>query len=173
MPALGTVQHLYELPVTNLAKAPFTLIMPSTSVAQTEASKPFDLKDGKAASSQSHRWAYTRWHKWLEDGRAVVREVQILCIALRDPRVPLRAKIIAGAAAAYIFSPIQLLPTFIPVIGQLDDLCALWIGRTFLRKLTPSAVMKDCEARAQFGKTDARGIRRFSQAFSARSVVTR
>jgi uncharacterized membrane protein YkvA (DUF1232 family) len=30
---------------------------------------------------------------------------------------------------AYIFSPIQLVPTFIPVIGQLDDLFVLWLGR--------------------------------------------
>jgi uncharacterized membrane protein YkvA (DUF1232 family) len=151
--------------------------MSPTCIAQTKESKPFDLKDGieqdsgNAAPNQSDRCVCTLLHKWLQDGKAVVREAQILCVALRDPRVPLRAKMIAGPAAAYIF--VQLLPTFIPVIDQLDDLCALWIGSTFLRKLTPPAVMKDCEARGRFGKTTLKRSGRFSQAFSERSVATR
>jgi uncharacterized membrane protein YkvA (DUF1232 family) len=40
---------------------------------------------------------------------------------LRDPRVPLRAKLVLGATALYLAMPIDLVPDFIPVAGSLDD----------------------------------------------------
>ncbi len=40
---------------------------------------------------------------------------------LRDPRVPRRRKVVAGLAAAYVASPIDLIPDFVPVVGQIDD----------------------------------------------------
>lgn len=38
-----------------------------------------------------------------------------------DPRVPRRAKLVLAAGAAYLALPIDLIPDFIPVVGQLDD----------------------------------------------------
>lgn len=53
----------------------------------------------------------------------LVRDVILLVKDLGlDPRVPLRAKIMAGLAVAYLVSPVDLVPDTIPVIGQLDDL---------------------------------------------------
>ena len=40
---------------------------------------------------------------------------------LRDPRVPRRSKVALGLAAAYVASPIDLVPEFIPVLGWADD----------------------------------------------------
>ncbi len=40
---------------------------------------------------------------------------------LRDPRVPLRAKIVLGVTALYLASPIDLIPDFVPIAGSLDD----------------------------------------------------
>jgi len=40
---------------------------------------------------------------------------------LKDPRVPRRSKVALGLAAAYVASPIDLVPEFIPVIGWADD----------------------------------------------------
>jgi uncharacterized membrane protein YkvA (DUF1232 family) len=40
---------------------------------------------------------------------------------LRDPRVPRRAKAALAFAVPYLASPIDLIPDFIPVFGQLDD----------------------------------------------------
>ena len=46
---------------------------------------------------------------------------KLLVRLARDPRVPLRAKVFAAAAAAYAISPIDLVPDFIPLIGKCDD----------------------------------------------------
>ena len=47
---------------------------------------------------------------------------KLLWRLLRDPRVPRRTKMVVGAAVAYVASPIDLIPEFIPVIGLADDL---------------------------------------------------
>jgi uncharacterized membrane protein YkvA (DUF1232 family) len=47
---------------------------------------------------------------------------KLLWRLLRDPRVPRRTKLVVGAAVAYVASPIDLIPEFIPVIGLADDL---------------------------------------------------
>ncbi len=47
--------------------------------------------------------------------------VKLVGRLLRDPRVPRRSKIALGMAAAYVASPIDLVPEFIPVIGWADD----------------------------------------------------
>jgi hypothetical protein len=38
-----------------------------------------------------------------------------------DPRVPRRRKLLLGLMVAYLAMPIDLVPDFIPVAGQLDD----------------------------------------------------
>jgi uncharacterized membrane protein YkvA (DUF1232 family) len=47
---------------------------------------------------------------------------RLLWRLLRDPRVPRRTKLVLGAAVAYVASPVDLIPDFIPVAGLLDDL---------------------------------------------------
>lgn len=53
---------------------------------------------------------------------------------MRDPRVPRRSKILLGVAAAWLVSPIDLIPEFIPVLGPLDDvIVAALVVRHLLR----------------------------------------
>lgn len=47
--------------------------------------------------------------------------VKLIGRLLKDPRVPRRAKITLGLAAAYVASPIDLIPEVIPVVGWADD----------------------------------------------------
>jgi uncharacterized membrane protein YkvA (DUF1232 family) len=51
-----------------------------------------------------------------------------------DPRVPTDAKVVAGAAAAYLVSPLDLVPDWIPVVGQVDDMVVVAVA--FRRLLT-------------------------------------
>lgn len=47
--------------------------------------------------------------------------VKLVGRLLKDPRVPRRAKITLGLAAAYVMSPIDLIPEVIPIVGWADD----------------------------------------------------
>lgn len=51
--------------------------------------------------------------------------VKLVARLLKDPRVPRRAKITLGLAAAYVASPIDLIPEVVPVIGWADDVLIL------------------------------------------------
>lgn len=53
-------------------------------------------------------------------------KIQTLALyyAYRDPRTPWYARLFTGLIVAYAFSPIDLIPDFIPVLGYLDDLVA-------------------------------------------------
>src|SRR3982750_2215287 len=61
----------------------------------------------------------------------------------RDKRVPWYAKVVAACVAAYAFSPIDLIPDFIPILGYLDDLLILPIGIWAAIKLIPTPVMAE------------------------------
>ena len=70
-------------------------------------------------------------------------DVVALWIAARDKRTPLPAKLVAGAVAAYALSPIDLIPDFLPVIGQLDDLVILPMGIWLAIRLIPPVLMTE------------------------------
>jgi uncharacterized membrane protein YkvA (DUF1232 family) len=60
--------------------------------------------------------------------------------------VPWYAKLVAACSICYVFSPVQLIPNFIPVIGQLDDVLVITLGLKVLKKWVPQEVLKQCAA---------------------------
>lgn len=80
--------------------------------------------------------------------RVVTRDIHALYLAGRDPRVPWYAKAVAMLVAAYAFSPIDLIPDFIPIIGYLDDLILLPLGVLLVIKLIPPEIMAEHRASA-------------------------
>ena len=68
-------------------------------------------------------------------------------------RTPWYAKLLVAAVVAYAVSPIDLIPDFIPVLGQLDDLLLLPIGIALAIRLVPHAVLEEKRAlaAARFG----------------------
>jgi uncharacterized membrane protein YkvA (DUF1232 family) len=86
---------------------------------------------------------------WGRDLVALVRQVSLLFSLVKHPLAPWPAKVVAGCGVCYVFSPIQLIPTIIPIVGQLDDLFVLYLTTRLVRKLTPAAVLEECELRAQ------------------------
>jgi len=55
----------------------------------------------------------------------------------KHPQTPRSAKLVAIAVLAYVLSPIDLIPDFIPVLGQLDDLVIVPLGIALVTRLTP------------------------------------
>ena len=77
--------------------------------------------------------------------RGFLAQFRVIQRALRHPQVPWYAKAVAGCAVLYVFSPIQLIPNFIPIIGQMDDVLVVSLGMRFLRKCLPPSVLEECE----------------------------
>jgi len=73
------------------------------------------------------------------------KQFRIIRRALVHPQVPWHAKTVAGCAALYVVSPIQLIPNFIPVIGQLDDVLVVTLAIKYLRRSVPQSVLDECE----------------------------
>src|SRR6476620_5413525 len=80
--------------------------------------------------------------------RTIKRDAIAVWIAARDPRVPWYAKLVAGAGAAYAFSPIDLIPDFIPVLGYLDDVIIVPAGILLTIRLIPAGLMDEFRAEA-------------------------
>lgn len=83
-----------------------------------------------------------------EWARRLKSELVALWFCARHPRTPFAAKALAAAVVAYAFSPIDLIPDFIPVLGYLDDLILLPIGVWIVLKLVPPDVMLECRNQA-------------------------
>ncbi|NIR37442.1 MAG: DUF1232 domain-containing protein, partial [Actinobacteria bacterium] len=81
----------------------------------TDSLKPDEVIDpGSAGSIQLRRLAR-------DTAFLLPNLVKLLARLVRDPRVPRRSKLVVGAAIAYVASPIDLLPEFIPIVGLADD----------------------------------------------------
>jgi uncharacterized membrane protein YkvA (DUF1232 family) len=86
---------------------------------------------------------------WKERVGRIKGEVYALYLAYRDPRVPWYARVFAACVVAYAFSPIDLIPDPIPVLGYLDDLVLIPLGVVVARRMIPADVLAECRERAR------------------------
>ncbi|MBW0145725.1 YkvA family protein [Sphingomicrobium clamense] len=76
------------------------------------------------------------------------RDALTVWIAARDRRVKLAPKLVAAMAAAYAFSPLDLIPDFIPVLGLVDDLIIVPLGLWVTLKMIPDDLVADLREKA-------------------------
>ena len=76
-------------------------------------------------------------------------ETYAIYLASKDPRVPWYSKAIIIFTVAHTFSPIDLIPDFIPVLGYLDDLIITPLGIWLALKTIPDDVLTECREEAQ------------------------
>ncbi len=76
------------------------------------------------------------------------KETYAIYLASTDQRVPWYARVLAGVTVAYAFSPIDLIPDFIPIFGYLDDLIIVPLGIWLVLKMIPPAVLAECREKA-------------------------
>ncbi len=86
---------------------------------------------------------------WKTRANQLKTEVYALYIAYKDRRTPWYAKIFAALVVGYAFSPIDLIPDPIPVLGYLDDLVLIPLGAFLAVKMIPAAVMADSRQKAR------------------------
>jgi uncharacterized membrane protein YkvA (DUF1232 family) len=86
--------------------------------------------------------------RWKYKVRQLKLEIYAIYLAYRDPRVPWYARIFAACVVGYAFSPIDLIPDPIPILGYLDDLILVPIGIALALKMIPAEVMVESRAKA-------------------------
>ena len=106
------------------------------------------------------------WKRWA--GR-LKSETHALYLAYRDPRVPWYAKLFAALVVGYAFSPIDLIPDPIPVLGYLDDLILIPLGVALAVRMIPEDVLSESRQKAR--DMVERGERPVSRAAAAVIVV--
>jgi uncharacterized membrane protein YkvA (DUF1232 family) len=87
--------------------------------------------------------------RWKMRARQLKAEVYAVYLAYRDPRVPWYARVVAALVVGYAFSPLDLIPDPIPVLGYLDDLILLPLGIALVLRLIPAPLMAECRVKAQ------------------------
>ncbi len=97
---------------------------------------------------------------WKQRARQLKAETYALYLAYRDPRTPWHARIVAAIVGGYAFSPIDLIPDFIPVLGYLDDLVLVPFGIWLALKMIPPEVMAESRARAQASLANGKPVNR-------------
>jgi len=76
-------------------------------------------------------------------------EPYALYLAYRDPRAPWYARVFVTLLVGYVFSPIDPIPDFIPVVGLLDEMAVVPLGVILARKMIPGEVLAECRERSR------------------------
>jgi uncharacterized membrane protein YkvA (DUF1232 family) len=80
--------------------------------------------------------------------RTLKRDTYAVYLAARSPNTPWYVKALAIVVVAYAFSPIDLIPDFIPVLGYLDDLILVPFGIWLVVSLIPEQAMVEYRTKA-------------------------
>jgi len=78
--------------------------------------------------------------------RTLFRTAHLSWRLVRDPRTPLAHKLFLAAAVALIVSPINWLPSAIPIVGQMEDLALLALALNVFLKRVPAGLRREHEA---------------------------
>jgi uncharacterized membrane protein YkvA (DUF1232 family) len=90
---------------------------------------------------------------------STTKRTELLWDLVRDGRLPILARGLLALPAVYLFSPIDLLPDFIPFIGHFDDAALFFLAFDLAARLAPAHIL-DEHLRAATGTTASRaGVR--------------
>ena len=103
---------------------------------------------------------------WREQARRLQNKAHVFYCVSKHPGTPWYAKLVAACTAGYLFSPVQLIPNYIPVIGMLDDVLIVFLGVKLIQIITPADVLTKCRQLA-----DAAEVRRNEKIRSTAAVI--
>ena len=87
-------------------------------------------------------------HEWKQKVKQLKREIFAIYFACKHPKVPWYTKFLAVCVVGYAFSPIDLIPDIIPILGYLDDLVLVPLGIMLLVRMIPADVLAECRQQA-------------------------
>ncbi|MDP2101517.1 MAG: DUF1232 domain-containing protein [Methylotenera sp.] len=77
------------------------------------------------------------------------QEFAVYRLVLKHPKTPWIAKCFLGLAVGYLLLPFDLIPDFIPVLGQLDDVVIIPVLLYLALLFIPKAVVQSCRAQVR------------------------
>jgi uncharacterized membrane protein YkvA (DUF1232 family) len=69
--------------------------------------------------------------------------IRLVWALLRDSRVPAQQKLVLAGIGAYLFLPLDLIPDFVPVLGQLDDVAVVLLGLDLFIRSAPQDLVDE------------------------------
>lgn len=82
-------------------------------------------------------------------GKQLKRELAVYRLVLKHPQTPWVAKLFLGLAVAYLLLPFDLIPDFIPVIGQLDDVVIIPVLLYLALIFIPQSIIQSCREQVE------------------------
>ncbi len=82
--------------------------------------------------------------------RKTAKQARLLWSLYRDPRTPKSFRICAWLLVIYLVMPVDLIPDYIPGLGQIDDLLVAALGIKILLKLCPPRLVQEHKERIRF-----------------------
>lgn len=87
--------------------------------------------------------------RWKHKAERLKSEVLALSLAYKEPGVPWYAKLLILIVVGYAFSPIDLIPDFIPILGYFDDFVLIPLGVVMVIKMIPQPIMEEARVKAE------------------------
>jgi uncharacterized membrane protein YkvA (DUF1232 family) len=94
--------------------------------------------------------------KWKEKAKRLRDDLYVLWLAFGDRRTPWYAKALVAVVVAYVVSPVDLVPDFIPVLGYIDDLFLVPAGIYLALKMVPREVLEEYRQKPRPAKISSR-----------------
>jgi uncharacterized membrane protein YkvA (DUF1232 family) len=79
-------------------------------------------------------------------GRHLKHEFEVYQLVLKHPKTPWLGKVLLGMAVGYLLLPFDLIPDFIPVLGQLDDVVIIPLLVYIALLVIPKALIDECRS---------------------------
>jgi uncharacterized membrane protein YkvA (DUF1232 family) len=104
-------------------------------------------------------------------------ELIAVALAVRHPRTPWYAKLVAAGCLAYAVTPVDFIPDAVPVVGLIDDLLFIPLALALAVRFIPAGVLVDCRARshdidARLPRLSPLGLTLIAAAWAATVVLT-
>jgi uncharacterized membrane protein YkvA (DUF1232 family) len=81
-----------------------------------------------------------------------------------DPRVPRRSKLVLGGTFLYLVSPLDVIPDFVPGLGQVDDVVVVLLAlHSVLNRVDESIVLEHWEGNEDLIRAVRSGLSAISQ----------
>ncbi len=86
------------------------------------------------------------FRKFRAFGKNITHEIKIYQRALRHEKTPWPAKALLWLAVTYALSPVDIIPDFIPILGQIDDLLLVPALVMLALKIIPPEIIQECRS---------------------------